>query len=619
MRGRMHVKSIGALCLSVVLWAAVPAESPVADAAMRGDTDKVRALLREGADVNVAQGDGMTALHRAAKIGEADMARMLIYAGANLEATTRIGDYSPLYLAGRAGNAAVVTALLEAGADPVTPSTAGGATPLHLAARSGSAEAVSALLDHGADANTLEGQWGQTPLIFAAAKGRTEVVEVLLSRGADAAITTTVVDIPTLSNADRAAGQRRDQILAAFRAEAGPGAEAWRPSPAEVQAAVQAARLTPQAGEGHTGQRDEVENAFRQELGPQQAGQPQGRQPSPQQTGVQEGRGNGYGGLVGSMGGTTALIHAVREGHAETAMALLEGGADLDQPSAGDGTSALLSATINGHFDLAIRLLEQGADPALASEAGTTPLFAVINTHWAPKARYPQQQAYRQQQSTHLDVMEALLEAGADPNARLTKHLWFMEYTFSHLGIDATGATPFWRATHALDLPAMKLLVEHGADPGLPSIKGAERRFRRGGPTEDPSGLEPVPIGGPGVYPIHVASGHGYGTGYAGNSHRHAPDAWLATVKYLVEEHGADVNARDQNGYSPVHNAASRGDTEMIRYLVEKGADVMVLSRRGQTTVDMANGPQQRIQPFPEAMALLESLGAKNNHNCVSC
>ena len=57
----------------------------------------------------------------------------------------------------------------------------------------------------------------------------------------------------------------------------------------------------------------------------------------------------------------------------------------------------------------------------------------------------------------------------------------------------------------------------------------------------------------------------------------------------------------------------------MIRYLVEKGADVTVVSRRGQTTVDMANGPVQRIQPFPEAIALLEGLGAKNNHRCVSC
>ena len=111
----------------------------------------------------------------------------------------------------------------------------------------------------------------------------------------------------------------------------------------------------------------------------------------------------------------------------------------------------------------------------------------------------------------------------------------------------------------------------------------------------------------------------GFGESYAGNSHRHVPDAWLASVRYLVEELGADVNARDHNGYSAVHHAASRGDNELILYLVEQGADVTYVSRRGQTTVDMANGPQQRVQPFPETIELLESLGAKNNHNCVSC
>jgi hypothetical protein len=46
---------------------------------------------------------------------------------------------------------------------------------------------------------------------------------------------------------------------------------------------------------------------------------------------------------------------------------------------------------------------------------------------------------------------------------------------------------------------------------------------------------------------------------------------------------------------------------------------VTVVSRRGHTTADMANGPVQRITPFPETIALLESLGSKNNHNCVSC
>ena len=86
-----------------------------------------------------------------------------------------------------------------------------------------------------------------------------------------------------------------------------------------------------------------------------------------------------------------------------------------------------------------------------------------------------------------------------------------------------------------------------------------------------------------------------------------------------MEELGADVNQRDVNGYAPLHHAAARGDNELIQYLVDRGADVMVVSWKGQTTVDMANGPVQRIQPFPETIALLESLGAKNSHNCVSC
>ena len=87
----------------------------------------------------------------------------------------------------------------------------------------------------------------------------------------------------------------------------------------------------------------------------------------------------------------------------------------------------------------------------------------------------------------------------------------------------------------------------------------------------------------------------------------------------VFHELGADVNARDANGFSPLHWAASRGDDEVILYLVEKGADATVVSRQGHTTADMANGPFQRITPFPETIQLLESLGSKNNNNCVSC
>ena len=93
----------------------------------------------------------------------------------------------------------------------------------------------------------------------------------------------------------------------------------------------------------------------------------------------------------------------------------------------------------------------------------------------------------------------------------------------------------------------------------------------------------------------------------------------MPALRYLVEEVGADVNARDQDGYTPLHNAASRGDNEMILYLVSKGADVMAESRKGETTADLANGPTQRVSPFPATIELLERLGSKNNHRCVSC
>jgi uncharacterized protein len=187
--------------------------------------------------------------------------------------------------------------------------------------------------------------------------------------------------------------------------------------------------------------------------------------------------------------------------------------------------------------------------------------------------------------------------------------------------MDEIGATPFWRAAYASDVAAMKLLVAHGADPHIPTIKPARRPRNEDSPEElnDVSGLPPVPVGGPGITPLQAAAGVGYGQGFAGNSHRFAPTGMMAAVKYLVEEAGADLNAVDHDGNTALHHAAARGDNEMIRYLVSKGADVKRVNRAGQTTVDMANGPVQRIEPFPETIALLEKLGAKNNHKCVSC
>src|SRR5688572_26211762 len=119
------------LTSALVAWAPAP-PSDVADAAMSGDRAKVEALLKGGADVNAAQGDGMTGLHWAAERADAQMAEMLLRAGADVQAVTRIGEYTPLHLASRTGSAAVIERLLQAGAEPNAPTTNSGVTPLHF-------------------------------------------------------------------------------------------------------------------------------------------------------------------------------------------------------------------------------------------------------------------------------------------------------------------------------------------------------------------------------------------------------------------------------------------------------------------------------------------------------
>ena len=561
--------------------AVAPAPGAVAEAAMRGEADAVRVLLTKGADVNGAQGDGMTALHWAAERGDGTLATALLAAGAKVSVVTRLGGYMPLHLAARAGHADVVRLLVAAQA-PVDALTTTGAAPLHFAAAAGDEESASALLDAGAVVDVREPQWGQTPLMFAAAAGRTAVVTLLAARGADLRIAAKVVDLSARNRADSAESRTRNQRVAALQRE-------------------RAAQLATIAGTAAV------------------AAAPRGPRPTVDDGGEPEPV--GYADLVGTHGGLTALLLAVRDGKRDTVLALLASGADLNQVSAGDRTSPLLMATINGHYDLAATLLERGANATLASDGGATPLYAVLNMQWAPKARHPQPAHYMQQSVDYLDLAERFLKAGADVNARLAKTLWYTTYNRDLLGVDRTGATPFWLAAYTLDLPAMRLLLTYGADPDIRTAKVPER-YEEGGPDPslpDQSGLAPIPWSGPAVAAIHAASGVGYGLGFAGNTHRHVPDGWVPAVTFLVETLGADVNARDHNGYTPLHHAASRGDVALIKYLVSKGADVTAVARTGQTTVDMANGPVQRVQPYPEAMEVLERLGAINNHKCVSC
>jgi ankyrin repeat protein len=546
---------------------AAQGQSPVADAAMQRNGAAVHALLKDGADVNGAQGDGMTALHWAASNGDVETARMLIAAGANLRAMTRINGYTPLFFASREGNAAIVGALLDAGANPKAVSTTG-STPLMLAAASGNVETIGRLLDAGAEIDAKETARGQTALMFAAAFNRVDAIRLLTRRGANVKATSKVVDLYELTREDAASP--------------GAGTGAGGRAAAPAAAAAGAARR-------------------------------------PQVPGLD--RGFNYTELIAYQGGMTPLLFTAREGHMAAAIELLDAGADVNQGRDGDQTTPLLMATINGHFDLAKVFLDRGADPRLSGENGATPLYAVLNCVYAQKSNYPQPRAFTQQKLTYLDILTALLDKGADPNARLKKKVWYSGYNSDLSGVDESGATAFWRAAYASDVDAMRLLHARGADPFVPTVKPAGRPQFGDSTREvlDVSGLPPVPVGGPSVTPLMAATGTGYAEGFAANSHIIHAAGWMPAVKYLVEEIGADVNARDHQGNTALHNAASRGDVEMILYLISKGADVKAVNREGQTTADMANGPVQRTQPYPEAVELLVKLGAKNNNKCVSC
>ena len=606
---------VAAVC-APALGAAV--DAPVADAAMGGDAKTVRHLLQRGTDVNAAQGDGMTALHWAAMNDDLRMVEMLVYAGANVKASTRIGAYTPLFMASRAGNAAIVGVLLAAGADP-NAVTSTGATPLMPAAESGSAAAVAALLDQGADVNATESALGQTALMFAAAFDRPAAIAALIRGGADTGLATTVVDVAAREEAARDGGRRRQARVRREREE----------REAEEKASAEAARAA--AGESAPGAAEEEGDA-RQRQG---EGEPQGGRGD---RGGEDGGPNllkrffawllpgggetpaandgpsrlTYGQLVGHQGGLTALHFAAREGHRLSVRALLDAAADVNAVS-GDHSSALLVAAINGRFDLAMYLIQRGADPNLASDGGGMPLYGAINLWWAPHAFYPQPSA-AQERTTHLELMQALLDAGADPNARIMKKLWYTGYNFDQSGVDEKGSTAFWRAAQAADLPAMRMLIAAGADPTISTqvVPGRTVRNTDGFKYSEP----PRPIDGPAVTPLQAASG----AGYDGNYHRQAPGGFLPALTFLAEQTGADVSLADDKGNTPLHNAALRGDNEMIRYLVSSGADLHAVDRRGRNVSDWANGPIQRLQPFTETLALLAELGAPpHNDRCVSC
>jgi ankyrin repeat protein len=428
----MRVRQVIAGCataLALYLTASGAGNSPVPDAAMKGDKAALRSLLDQKADVNAPQADGATAIQWAAYKNDLDMADLLIGAGANVKAPNREGA-TPLYLASINGSPAMLEKLLKAGADPNERGSQG-ETPLMLASRNGNTEAIRVLLDRKADVNAKEKLRGTTALMWAVEQAHPAAVKLLIEHGADFRATSNADTRNARNNlADTVTKRLNSRLGALGQSRARGNGKGAPPIPAAVGAQNPPDPLGANA------------EAF---FAPSK---------------------------ITDGGGLTALVYAAREDCLDCAKILVDAGADINQRTH-YGWTALLTATQNRHYKLASYLLDHGANPNIANNGGWTPLYLATDNRDIESGDYP----VRTPDLDHLDYIKLLLAKGANVNARIcgaastpstcvgdsteTRNNFTMQWLFED------GATPFLRAAQSGDVALMKLLLARGADPKI--------------------------------------------------------------------------------------------------------------------------------------------------------
>ena len=441
------------------------------------------------------------ALVRAVKSGDRDTALELARDKSQVMSAEADGT-TALHWAVREDDLELVDRLLDAGADPQAANRYG-ITPLRLAAENGSAAVVGRLLEAGASAAEV-GIEGETVLMTAARTGDVATLRVLLENGAE-------VD----------------------------AREGWHGQTALMWAAAQCHPDAIRELVAHGADVNARSNL--EEWERQRTAEPRDKWLPP--------------------GGLTPLLFAAREGCVAAVPVLLELGAELDVTTP-DGITGPIIALINGHYDAAYALVEAGADPNLVDYTGRSALYAAIDFNTMPESNRPAPYVL-DNEHTALDVARLLLERGADPNVTLTRGAPYRaKLDRGNDTMLGAGTTPLLRAAKAGDLDAVKLLVEHGADPAL-----AQRS---------------------GINPLMAAAGLGSAEQDTAGRYKTQAQA-IATIEYLLGL-GLDVNATDGQGRTAVHGAALQGYNEVLRYLAAKGASLDVADRSGYTPIDTALG-----------------------------
>ena len=456
----------------------------------------------------------------------------------------------------RAGDLAEARALIAADADPDVPQ-GDGATALHWAAHRGDVEAAALLIEAGADvnaANTL----GATPLWLAAKNGNAPIVELLLEAGANPNVTLRMGETPLMSGAR--SGDLRVVELLIDRGAAVDAVEYERHQTALMWAAAQqhadVVRLLAARGANvHARTRvwDQLENTA--------------------------GNTNTSGNFRKNHGGSTALHFAARNGDVESARALVDAGADVNDIAAA-GTSALVIAAHSGHGPLGIYLLEQGADPN-AADAGYTALHAATLR-------------------SQVELAAALLDRGAEVDAIVERgtpgRRFSADFSIRH---QAVGANAFWLAARYGELEILRMLAERRADPhvspanrwsalkaamGVPQISQEDRRNRVDAPDDHLDRID--------------------------------QERLTLDLARIILDLGVDVNQADDRGNTALHDAVRTGFAAVVDLLAARGADLDALNDRGQTPLVLAEtllpviGSNGLRSTQPEIAARLRELGA---------